>query len=371
MNFHPYTQAVGLEGNQQVIAQGPVAALEWIKNLGTNGGGYFNANGSHPFENPTPLTNLLEMLAIVALPAALTNTLGRMIGSERHGWALFAVMAFFFLAGLAACGIAEQAGNPAAIKQAGIMTGGGNMEGKETRFGIGGSVLAAVATSNGATGSTNSAHDSYMPLGGMVPLVNMLLGEMVFGGLGTGIYSIVMVALAGLFIAGLMVGRSPEYLGKVLGPREMKLVTLYTIAMPAVVLVLSAIALMTQDGLAGLTTNDGPHGLTEIFFGYTNCFANNGQTFGGLSANSPFYNITTAIAMMAGRFALAIPALALAGILAGQRRRTASAGTLPTDNVLFAVLLIGTAVVVVALSYLPALALGPIVEHLRMIAGKS
>jgi K+-transporting ATPase ATPase A chain len=223
-----------------------------------------------------------------------------------------------------------------------------------------------VVTSNTATGSTNSAHDSYTPLGGMIPLVNMLLGEMIYGGLGTGLYSILMVALVGLFVAGLMVGRTPEYLGKVLGPREMKLVTLYTIAMPAFVLVLTALALVTKPGLDGLTTNDGPHGFTEIFYAYTSCFANNGQTFGGLSANSPFYNITTAIAMMAGRFGLAIPALALAGLLARQGRRAEGLGTIRTDSVLFAMLLIGTAVVVVGLSYLPALALGPIVEHLRM-----
>lgn len=363
MNFHHYTPATGLEGNAQTIAQGPVAALELIKDLGTNGGGFFNVNGAHPFENPTPLTNFLEMLAIAALPAALTHTFGRMVGRPRQGWVLFWVMAVMFVAGLAFCAAPEQAGNPAAVRSA--LTLGGNMEGKEARFGIGASVLTAAVTSNGATGSTNSSHDSYMPLSGMVPLINMLLGEMVFGGLGTGLYSILMVALVGLFIAGLMVGRTPEYLGKQLGPREVKLITLYTIAAPFAVLLLSALALTTKAGLAG-PSSDGPHGFTEVFYAYTSCFANNGQTFAGLNGNTPFYNTTTAIAMMAGRFALAIPALALAGLFARQGRRPPTTGTLPTDTLQFASLIVGTAVIVVGLSFLPALALGPVVEHLLM-----
>jgi len=372
MNFHAYTMASTLDGGVQVIAQGPVAALEFIKNLGTNGGGFFNVNGAHPFENPTPLTNFLEMLAIVVLPAALTNTFGRMIKRPRQGWVLFWVMAFLFTAGLLLVGQSEQAGNPLIARAANIsmaadsLQAGGNMEGKEVRFGIAQSALTAVATSNGATGSYNSMHDSYMPLGGMIPLINMLLGEMIFGGLGTGIYSIIIVALVGLFMAGLMVGRSPEYLGKLIGPPELKLIMLYTLITPVVLMVLTAFAVVSKWGLAGLTTNGGPHGFTEIFYTYTSCLANNGQTFAGLSANSPFYNLTTAVAMMAGRFGLAIPALALAGLFAKQRRRPVTAGTLPTDNAAFAFLLIGTALIVGGLSYYAALALGPIVEHLMI-----
>ena len=374
MNFHHYTAATGLEGNAQTIAQGPVAALELIKNLGTNGGGFFNVNGAHPFENPTALTNFLEMLAIAALPAALTHTFGRMVGRPRQGWVLFWVMTVMFVAGLAFCAAPEQTGNRAAARAA--LAPGGNMEGKEARFGIGASVLTAVVTSNGATGSTNSSQDSFMPLSGMVPLVNMLLGEVVFGGLGTGLYSILMVALVGLFIAGLMVGRTPEYLGKQLGPREVKLITLYTIAAPFAILLLTALALTTKAALA-LTTkagragpsSDGPHGFTEVFYAYTSCFANNGQTFAGLNGNTPFYNTTMAVAMMAGRFALAIPALALAGLFARQGRRAPTTGTLPTDTLQFASLIIGTAIIVVGLSFLPALALGPVVEHLLMPRG--
>ena len=374
MNFHHYTAATGLEGNAQTIAQGPVAALELIKNLGTNGGGFFNVNGAHPFENPTALTNFLEMLAIAALPAALTHTFGRMVGRPRQDWVLFWVMTVMFVAGLAFCAAPEQTGNRAAARAA--LAPGGNMEGKEARFGIGASVLTAVVTSNGATGSTNSSQDSFMPLSGMVPLVNMLLGEMVFGGLGTRLYSILMVALVGLFIAGLMVSRTPEYLGKQLGPREVKLITLYTIAAPFAILLLTALALTTKAALA-LTTkagragpsSDGPHGFTEVFYAYTSCFANNGQTFAGLNGNTPFYNTTMAVAMMAGRFALAIPALALAGLFARQGRRAPTTGTLPTDTLQFASLIIGTAIIVVGLSFLPALALGPVVEHLLMPRG--
>ena len=374
MNFHHYTAATGLEGNAQTIAQGPVAALELIKNLGTNGGGFFSVNGAHPFENPTALTNFLEMLAIAALPAALTHTFGRMVGRPRQGWVLFWVMTVMFVAGLAFCAAPEQTGNRAAARAA--LAPGGNMEGKEARFGIGASVLTAVVTSNGATGSTNSSQDSFMPLSGMVPLVNMLLGEVVFGGLGTGLYSILMVALVGLFIAGLMVGRTPEYLGKQLGPREVKLITLYTIAAPFAILLLTALALTTKAALA-LTTkaglagpsSDGPHGFTEVFYAYTSCFANNGQTFAGLNGNTPFYNTTMTVAMMAGRFALAIPALALAGLFARQGRRAPTTGTLPTDTLQFASLIIGTAIIVVGLCFLPALALGPVVEHLLMPRG--
>jgi K+-transporting ATPase ATPase A chain len=315
----------------------------------------------------------MEMLAIVALPAALTNTFGRMINHPREGWLLFWVMTVFFAAALVFGGIAEQHGNPAVVAGANVMQmptamqPGGNMEGKEVRFGIGGSILAAVATSNGATGSTSSQQDSYTPLGGMVPLTNMLLGEMVYGGLGTGMYSILFVALLGLFITGLMVGRTPEYIGKKIGEHEIKLIAIYTLIGPAAVLLLTALAVLTPLGLAGLTINSGPHGLSEIFYAYTSSFANNGQTFSGLSANTPFYNVTTAAAMLIGRFGLAIPALVLAQRFALQPTRTAGQGTFATDTLLFAGVIVGTAVLVVALTYLPALALGPIVEQLQML----
>jgi K+-transporting ATPase ATPase A chain len=357
---------------QQIIPQGPVAALEFIKNLGTNGGGFFNTNGAHPYENPTPLANLLEILAIVVLPAALTYTFGRMSGRPRDGWLLFGVMVVLFTAGLALCGWAEQDGNPR-LGQSGIMDQratdgqpGGNMEGKETRFGIGGSVLTAITTSNGATGSYNAMHDSFTPLGGMIPLGNMLLGEVIFGGLGTGLVSMILVALIGVFVGGMMVGRPPEYLGKPIGPSEMKLISLYALLGPATILLLTALAAVTAWGLAGLTINSGPHGLSEIVYAYASSMANNGQNCAGLNANTPFYNITTALAMMVGRFGLTILALALAGRLAPQPRRPVSLGTLTTDTPLFAGWLMGIIVIIGGLSYLPVLALGPLVEHLLL-----
>jgi K+-transporting ATPase ATPase A chain len=367
MNFSPYTRALGLEGGGQIIAQGPVAALESIKNLGTNGGGFFNVNGAHPFENPTPFSNLLEMLLIAVLPAALTNTFGRMTGRLREGWLLYKAMVVLFIAGLAVCAWAEHGGNPAiAAAATGTVRYAGNLEGKETRFGVGGSVLTAVTTSNGATGSYNSMHDSYTPIGGMVPLANMLLGEITFGGLGTGIYSIVMIALIGLFTAGLMIGRTPEYLGKTIGITEIKFIMLYTLAAPVAVLGLTALAVLTKAGLAGLVTNDGAHGFTEIIFAFASSFANNGQNFAGLNANSTFYNVTTALAMMLGRFGLAIPALALAGSFAQQKRRPVTMGTLPAYTPTFGALVVCTALVVGGLSYFPALAVGPLLEHLSL-----
>jgi K+-transporting ATPase ATPase A chain len=303
-NFNAYTHVTGIQGFSQTIAQGPVAAQQWIELMGTNGGGFFNANTGHPYENPTPLTNIVEMLAIVVLPAALTNTFGRMIQRAREGWLLFWVMTALFAVGVLLCGAAEQAGNPNLTPYGTNVSSdaapwttqpGGNMEGKEARVGIGGSVLAAEATSSAATGSTNSSDDSYMPLGGMIPVVNMLLGEMIFGGLGTGLYSSLMVALLGLFITGLMVGRTPEYVGKKIGEHELKIVMVYTLIAPVGVLLLTALAVVTDAGRAGLTTNSGPHGLTEILNAYTSTFANNGQTFAGLSANSIFYNLTTVV----------------------------------------------------------------------------
>ena len=367
MNFRPYTVATAVEGARQVIPQGPVAALEIIKNLGTNGGGFFNTNGAHPYENPTPLTNFIEMLAIVLLPAALTNTFGRMVGQPRQGWLLYCVMLLLFVCGLVFVHHFEQGGDSRLGNvdfRNSRAQSGGNMEGKEVRFGIGGSTLTAVVTSNTATGSYNSMHDSYTSLGGMVLLLNMLLGELVFGGLGTGLYSMVMAAAVVVFLAGLMVGRTPEYLGKKIGPSENKMIMLYALAAPLVVLPLTAIAVSTKLGLAGLTTNGGPHGFTEILFAYTSCFANNGQNFAGLSANTPFYNLTTAFAMMVGRFGLAIPALALADLFGRQRSTPSSSGTLPTHSVLFGVLLTTCLLTMVALSYLPALALGPVLERL-------
>jgi len=367
MNVRPYTVATTVEGAKQVIAQGPVAALEIIKNLGTNGGGFFNANGAHPYENPTPLTNFLEMLAIVLLPAALTNTFGRMVGQPRQGWLFYYVMVLLLGCGLAFVHHFEQAGDRS-LKNVEFrnsrVQSGGNMEGKEVRFGIGGSTLTAVVTSNTATGSTNSMPDSYTSLGGMVLLVNMLLGELVFGGLGTGLYSMVMAAAIAVFLAGLMVGRTPEYLGKKIGPAENKMIMLYALAAPLVVLPLTAIAVSTRVGLSGLTVNGGPHGFTGIIFAYTSCFANNGQSFASLNANIPFYNLTTALAMLVGRFGLAIPALALADLFGRQRITPSSSGTLPTHSLSFGVLLTTCLITMVALSYLPALALGPVLERL-------
>ncbi len=369
MNFNRYAVVTTMEGTRQVIPQGPVAALEIIKNLGTNGGGFFNANGAHPYENPTPLTNFVEMMAIVLLPAALTNTFGRMVGQPRQGWLLYCVMLLLFGCGLAFVHHFEQQGihhiGNVDLRNSRLQSGG-NMEGKEVRFGIGGSTFAAVVTSNTATGSNNSMHDSYTSLGGMVLLVNMLLGELVFGGLGSGLSSMVMAAAIAVFLAGLMVGRTPEYLGKKIGPAENKMIMLYALAAPLIVLPLTAIAVGTRAGLSGLTVNGGPHGFTEILFAYTSCFANNGQSFAGLSANTPFYNLTTASAMMVGRFGLAIPALTFANLFGRQRSTPSSSGTLPTHSFSFGVLLTTCLIIMVALSYLPALALGPVLERLLL-----
>jgi K+-transporting ATPase ATPase A chain len=352
MNFLPYPIAHTVEGATQTIAQGPVAALEFIKNLGTNGGGFFNVNAAHPFENPTPLTNFVELLAIVVIPAAFTHTFGRMVGRPRDGWVIFWTMTALFIGGLLVCDWAESSGY--------------SMEGKEVRFGVDGSALAAVVTSDGATGSYNSMHDSFQPLGVTVPLVNMLLGEIAYGGLGTGLYSMIFVALVALFVGGLMVGRTPEHLGKQIGPAEMKIVAVYTLVGPVVVLALTALAVVTNAGRSGLTTNTGVHGFTEILFAYASSFANNGQTMAGLSANNIFYNTTTIVAMLTGRYVLAVLALALAGRFAAASRRPTSRGAVPSDGVTFGILLTGTALLVGALNFLPALAIGPIVEYFSM-----
>ncbi len=378
MNFHSYAVANAIEGGKQAIPQGPVAALEIIKNLGTNGGGFFNANGAHPYENPTPLTNFLEMAAIVLLPAALTNTFGRMVRQPRQGWILYWVMVLFFCSGLLfvhrfekrsfdARDLRQTLSVPATARLQNVrLNSAGNLEGKEVRFGVGGSTLTAVVTSNTATGSNDAMHDSFTSLGGMVLLVNMLLGELVFGGLGSGLYSMVMATAIAVFLAGLMVGRTPEYLGKKIGAAENKMIMLYALAGPLLILPLTAIAVSTKLGLAGLTTNAGPHGFTEILFAYTTCFANNGQSFSGLNASTVFYNLTTVVAMMVGRFGLAVPALALAGLFARQRNSPATSGTLPTDSLPFGILLATCLVTMVALSYLPALALGPVLERLLL-----
>jgi K+-transporting ATPase ATPase A chain len=361
LNMEPYTVAHTLEGRTQVIAQGPVATLEFIKNLGTNGGGFFNANGAHPYANPTPFTNFLGMLAIVVLPASLMVTFGHLAGRPRAGWVLLMVMIALFVVGIAICDRAETA---APSRLAGLHVMGANMEGKEVRFGAGDSVLTAVVTSNTSTGSYNSMHDSFQPIGVLVPLVFMLLGEVVFGGIGTGVFSIVMVALVGVFLGGLMVGRTPEYLSKQIKTTETRWIALYALVTPLVVLLLTGVAVATNYGRAGLVTNSGPHGFTEILFAYASCMANNGQTMAGLNANSVFYNLTTIVAMVAGRYGLAALALVLAGHFAAQRRVPTTAGTLPSDTPAFGGLVFGTILLVGALCYFAALALGPIVESL-------
>jgi K+-transporting ATPase ATPase A chain len=362
LNLAAYTEAHTLEDQLQSIGQGPVAALEFIKNLGTNGGGFFNANGAHPYANPTPLTNFLGLLAIAVLSASLTLTFGSMTGRPRAGWTLLGVMVVIFILGLALCDFAEKS-VPSQLSELNLV--GGNMEGKEVRFGTGGSVLATLVTSNGATGSYNSMLDSYKPVGIIVPLMNMLLGEVVFGGLGTGLQSMIMLALVAVLLGGLMIGRTPEYLGKAITPAEAKLLALYALVTPVVVLTLTSLAINIDAGRAGLVTNTGPHALTEVLFAYASNVANNGMTMAGLNANSVFYNTTTAVAMLAGRFGLVALALALAGRFAAQRRRPMSLGSLPSDTMTFGVLVLGTVVLVGALSFLPALALGPVMEFLQ------
>jgi potassium-transporting ATPase potassium-binding subunit len=361
MNMAPYTLVHSLEGHTQTIAQGPVAALEFIKNLGTNGGGFFNANGAHPYENPTPFTNFLEMLAIAVLPASLMITFGRMTNRSRAGWVLLTVMVVLFLGGLVVCDRAEMA----APQLAGMHIVGPNMEGKEVRFGAGESVLTTIVTSNTSTGSYNSMQDSFQPMGVLPPLVFMLLGEVVFGGLGAGVYSIVMTALLAVFLAGLMVGRTPEYLGKRIGVAEARWIALYALLTPMVVLSLTGLAIATKAGLAGLVTNSGPRGFSEILFAYASCVANNGLSMAGLNSNTVFYNVTTIIAMVAGRYGLTAVALALAGRIAAQPRAPVTSGTLPDDTPVFGALVFGAIVLIGALCFLPALALGPILEHLQ------
>jgi K+-transporting ATPase ATPase A chain len=368
-NLNDYTVVSTVEGGEQVVAQGPVAVLEPIKNLGTNGGGFFNVNGAHPLANPSALTNFAGMLAIAVLPAALTYTFGRMAGRQREGWMLFGVMAFLFSAGLLISVLAEQNGNPLVSEAAAVEADaggdqpGGNMEGKETRFGVSGSVLTSIATSNGGTGSFNSMHDSYTSIGNSVPLVNMLLGEIIFGGLGSGLYGMIIMVLLTVFLVGLTVGRTPEYLGKRLDPDEIKRVALYVVAFPTVILVLTGIAVVMDEGKAGLTVNGGTHGFTQIVFAYTSSAANNGLTMASLNANSDFYNLTTAVAMLVGRVVLAVLALSIAGLFVQQGRRPRSLGTVPTATVSFAGVLVGAILIIGGLSYFAILVLGPIAER--------
>ncbi len=366
-NFDAYTLANTLDGAQQTIAQGPVASQMMIKHLGTNGGGFFNANAAHPFENPSALTNLIHMVAIFSIGAALTTVFGRMVGNQRQGWAIFATMGVLFLVGVVVCYWAEAAGNPL-VHALGI--DGGNMEGKEVRFGISVSSLFAVITTAASCGAVIAMHDSFMALGGMIPLINMMLGEIIIGGVGAGFYGIILFVVVAIFVAGLMVGRTPEYLGKKIEAREMKMAMLAILCLPLAMLGFTAIAVVIEPGLSSLW-NHGPHGFSEILYAYTSAAANNGSAFAGLSANTPWYNITLGIGMLMGRFLVIIPALAIAGALAAKKTVPASAGTLPTTGPLFVGLLLGVILIVGGLTFFPALALGPIVEHLALLAGQS
>jgi potassium-transporting ATPase potassium-binding subunit len=357
----------------QTVAQGPVASQEIIKEFGTNGGGFFNANSAHPFENPTPFTNLFEMLAIFALGSGLTYTLGRMTGSQRHGWAVWAAMVILFLAGVTVAYWAEARGNPllAGVDQkVGALQSGGNMEGKEVRFGIANSALFATVTTDASCGAINGWHDSYMPLGGMVPLANIMMSEVVFGGVGSGLYGMLVDVILAVFIAGLMVGRTPEYLGKKIEAYDVKMSMLFVLIFPLVILTFAAISAVKPFGTAGIL-NPGPHGFSEILYAYVSAAGNNGSAFGGLTANTLWYDTTISFAMLLGRFFMKIPMLAIAGNLAGKKYVPPSLGTFPVTTPLFTILLIGVILIVGALTFFPALSLGPILEHLLMAAGKT
>ena len=388
-NFRPYDSAkllqpqtittTGTDGKQstqtittQTIAQGPTASQEVIKMLGTNGGGFFNANSAHPFENPTPFSNLIEMLLIFSIPAGFTVTLGRITKSPKHGWAVFATMAVLFFAGTSVAYWAESQPNPLlhGVNQHVTATQpGGNMEGKEVRNGIVNSALFATVATDTSTGAVNSMHDSFMPLGGMVPLANMMLGEVVFGGVGSGMYGMLIMVVLTVFIAGLMVGRTPEYLGKKIESYDVKMAMLYVLIFPLSILVFTAIAALLPIGLSSLN-NAGPHGLTEMLYAYTSGSANNGSAFAGLNANTHFYNLTIGFAMLIGRFLMIVPMLALAGNLATKKLVPPSSGTFPVTTPLFTVLLLGVILIVGALTFFPVLSLGPILEHLMLQAGK-
>jgi K+-transporting ATPase ATPase A chain len=384
-NLKPYTQASTVEGGKQIIAQGPVASQEAIKQLGTNGGGFFNANSSHPFENPTPGTDLCEMFLLLVIPAALTYTFGRMVGDTRQGWALFAAFLIMSVAGVFICYGFEQQGNPILAKL-GIETAatpgqpGGNMEGKEVRFGIPNSTLWATITTDTSCGAVNSMHDSFLPIAGLVPLLNMMTDIVIFGGVGAGLYGILIYCILAVFIAGLMVGRTPEYLGKKLEQKEVKMAMLAILVTSASILVFSAISSQAHFAPKGYwnpagpaiasMNNDGPHGLSEILYAYTSATGNNGSAFAGLNTNTPWWNLTMGSAMLIGRFLFLIPILAAAGSLAAKKKVPVTSGTFPTHGPLFVGLLIGTVLIVAALTYFPAVSLGPIVEQFLMHSGK-
>jgi len=388
-NFHPYTTAkliqpqtvttTGADGKAttttvttQTIAQGPVASQEAIKMLGTNGGGFFNANSAHPFENPTPLSNFLQLLSIFLIPAGLTVTLGTMVGSPKHGWAVLAAMTILWFCGVLTCYWAEAQPNPLmhnVDQHASLTQSGGNMEGKEVRFGIADSALFATVTTDASCGAVNSVHDSFTPLGGLVPMTNIMLGEIVFGGVGAGLYGMLVFVVIAVFIAGLMVGRTPEYLGKKIEAYDVQMAMLYLLIFPLLILGFAAVAvLMPNLGLSALT-NHGPHGLSEILYAYASATGNNGSAFAGLSSNTHWYNYSLGFAMFFGRFMMAIPMLAIAGNLAGKKIVPETAGTFPVTTPLFTVLLTSVIVIVGALTFFPALSLGPILEHLLLHAG--
>jgi potassium-transporting ATPase potassium-binding subunit len=384
-NLSPYTAATTVEGAKQTIAQGPVASQEVIKQLGTNGGGFFNANAAHPFENPTPLTNLVSMFLIFLIPGALTYTFGRMVGDTRQGWAIFAACSVMFLIGVFVCYGFEQAGNPLLTKL-GIQTAatsgqsGGNMEGKEVRFGIANSALYSTVTTDASCGAVNSMHDSYTPLGGLVPLFNIMTGEVIFGGVGAGLYGILLYCILAVFIAGLMVGRTPEYLGKKIEKKEVKMAMLAVIATAFSILVFTALSSVIELPAKGYwnapgaaianLNNSGPHGFGEILYAYASGTGNNGSAFAGLNANTPWYNLTIGLAMWIGRFLFLIPLLAVAGSLAAKKKVPSTSGTFPTHGPMFVGLLVGTILIVGALTFFPALSLGPIVEHYLMHSGR-
>ncbi|MGA8554063.1 MAG: potassium-transporting ATPase subunit KdpA, partial [Candidatus Acidiferrales bacterium] len=389
-NLKPYTkveliepqtaQVTGTDGKvatqtvtQQVIAQGPVASQEVIKEFGTNGGGFFGANSAHPFENPTPFSNFFQMILIFAIPSGLTYTLGRMTGSQKHGWAVWAAITFLFLAAVSTAYWAEARGNPllkGVDQKVSALQSGGNMEGKEVRFGIANSALFATVTTDASCGAVNGQHDSFTPLGGMVPLINIMLGEVVFGGVGAGLYGIVVFVILAVFIAGLMVGRTPEYLGKKIEAYDVKLAMLAILVLTFTILVFSAVAIVEPFGTSSIS-NPGPHGLSQVLYAYVSSAGNNGSAFGGLNPNTMWYNTSTAAAQLLGRFFMIIPVLAIAGSLAQKKTVPESAGTFPVTGGLFSILLVSTILIVGALTFFPALSLGPILEHLLMYAGKS
>jgi K+-transporting ATPase ATPase A chain len=372
-NLGAYTEATTLEGAKQVIAQGPVASQEVIKMLGTNGGGFFNTNSAHPFENPNAITNFIQIVLIFSIGASLTNVFGRMVGDQRQGWAVFAVMGILFLGGVVVAYWAEAAGNPAFAPlgidaTASALQAGGNMEGKEVRFGIVNSALFATITTDASCGAVNSMHDSFTPLGGLVPLFNIQLGEIIVGGVGAGLYGMLLFAIVAVFVAGLMVGRTPEYLGKKIEAKEVKMAMLAILILPLSILGFSAIATVVDAGLAG-PANQGPHGFSEILYAYTSGTGNNGSAFAGISANTMFYNTTIGFAMFIGRFLMIVPMIAIAGSLAAKKTVPASGGTFPTHGPLFVGLVVGVILIMGGLTYFPALALGPLVEQVAMNTG--